>query len=152
MDNGADWQQYLNSSQGNCTVDQIEPAQWSREMALKEVQATVTAVRTIAAKLLPLQKAVIINAGARLTQDRAAALMPFDVFFTHFNDIPNILWYALSFLFSQESHKYRERQSKTKPLYQGYIICMSLIISGKNEWPIYNITIRFLVPFFDCCA
>jgi hypothetical protein len=92
VDNGADWENNLNSSQGNCTVGQIDPKQWNEAMALNEVEATITAVRDIAAKLLPLDMAVIINAGARLSHDPAKALMPFDKFFSHFADIPNILW------------------------------------------------------------
>ena len=93
VDNGADWERYLNTSQGNCTVAEIEPKQWNKAAALAEVHATVTAVHSIAAALRPLGKAVIVNAGARLSQDPVAALVPFKTFFASLNDIPNIIWY-----------------------------------------------------------
>jgi hypothetical protein len=47
---------------------------------MAEVKATITAVNTIAATLKPLGKAVIINAGARLSEDTSAVLMPFTEF------------------------------------------------------------------------
>jgi hypothetical protein len=60
---------------------------------MAEVHATVAAVHGIAAALQPLGKAVIINAGARLSQDPALALVPFKTFFAGLNDIPNVIWY-----------------------------------------------------------
>ena len=46
-------------------------------MAMAEVEATIVAVRTIAAALRPLGLAVIINAGTRLTEDASTVLIPF---------------------------------------------------------------------------
>jgi hypothetical protein len=80
VDNGADWRQTLNTTQGNCTPASIDPRQWNKATAMAEVKATITAVNTIAATLKPLGKAVIINAGARLSEDTSAVLMPFTEF------------------------------------------------------------------------
>ena len=93
VDNGADWQTFLNTTQGNCTPDQIAPQQWNKAAASAEVEATIKAVHSVAATLKPLGKAVIINAGARLSQDPSAALVPFPQFFERFDDIENIMWY-----------------------------------------------------------
>ena len=94
VDNGANWQQTLNTTQANCTSTQIDPAQWSKATALAEVEATISAVHTIASILQPLSKAVIINAGARLTDDPDAALIPFNSFYERFDNISNLLWCA----------------------------------------------------------
>jgi hypothetical protein len=80
VDNGADWRQTLNTTQGNCTPASIDPRQWNKATAMAEVKATITAVNTIAATLKPLGKAVILNAGARLSEDTSAVLMPFTEF------------------------------------------------------------------------
>ena len=61
-------------------------------VAAAEVEATIKAVHSVAATLKPLGKAVIINAGARLSQDPSAALVPFPQFFERFDDIENIIW------------------------------------------------------------
>lgn len=60
---------------------------------MAEVEATIAAVHTVANALEPLEKAVIINAGARLSDDQTKVLIPFIDFFQRFDTIPNILWY-----------------------------------------------------------
>ena len=80
VDNGAGWRTALNTKQGNCTPDAIDPRQWNKEVAMAEVEATIAAVHMIAAQLRPLGLAVVINAGTRLTEDPSTVLMPFAEF------------------------------------------------------------------------
>lgn len=93
VDNGAGWRKRLKQAQGNCTADQIDPKQWNKEMMTKEVQANIDAVMDIAGGLWELPKAVIVNAGARLTQDPAEALVPFKEFYEKIDPVLNMIWY-----------------------------------------------------------
>jgi hypothetical protein len=93
VDNGQAWEHFLNTTQANCTPAQIDPKQWSKAASVAEVEATIAAVHTVASALEPLQKAVIINAGARISDDQTKVLVPFADFFDRFDDIPNLLWY-----------------------------------------------------------